>query len=105
MTSTSSGPTPATSDAVLRALARAVHRPYGLPVPKSAVSLLGDAGRELLLASQRVVPQKLLDDGFVFRDILGLSDAEIDALYAAEVTADEPMKLREIQLGPAGVRE
>lgn len=63
------GPTPATADAVLRALARAVHRPYGLPLPKKAVTLaLGDAGRELLLASQKVVPQKLLGDGFVFRD-------------------------------------
>ena len=62
------GPTPATSDGVLRALAHAVRRPYGLPLPKAAVTLLGDAGRELLLASQRVVPQKLLDDGFVFRD-------------------------------------
>ncbi len=63
------GPTPATSDATLRALARAVHRPYGLPLPRKAVTLaLGDAGRELLLASQKVVPQKLLDDGFVFRD-------------------------------------
>ncbi|HEY8282055.1 MAG TPA: TIGR01777 family oxidoreductase [Leifsonia sp.] len=63
------GPTPATADAVLRAMAHSVHRPYGLPVPKKAVTLaLGDAGRELLLASQKVVPQKLLDDGFVFGD-------------------------------------
>ena len=61
------GPTPATAAEVLRALAGAVHRPYWLPVPRAAITLaLGDAGRELLLASQRVVPQKLLDDGFVF---------------------------------------
>ncbi|WP_431277575.1 DUF1731 domain-containing protein [Leifsonia poae] len=63
------GPTPATADAVLRALAKAVHRPYGIPVPEKVIELaLGDAGHELLLSSQKVVPQKLLDDGFVFTD-------------------------------------
>jgi uncharacterized protein (TIGR01777 family) len=63
------GPTPATAGGVLRALAAAVHRPYGLPVPEKAVTLaLQEAGRELLLASQKVIPARLLDDGFVFRD-------------------------------------
>ena len=63
------GPTPATADVVLRALAKAVHRPYGLPLPEKVVELaLRDAGQELLLSSQKVVPQKLLDDGFVFTD-------------------------------------
>ena len=63
------GPEPATAAEVLRALAAAVHRPYGLPLPRPVVSLgLGEAGRELLLADQRVLPQRLLDDGFVFRD-------------------------------------
>jgi hypothetical protein len=63
------GPEPATAGEVLRALTTAVHRPYGLPLPRPVVSLgLGDAGRELLLADQRVLPQRLLDDGFVFQD-------------------------------------
>jgi uncharacterized protein (TIGR01777 family) len=63
------GPTPATADVVLRALARAVHRPYGIPLPGKVVELaLRDGGHELLLSSQRVIPQKLLDDGFVFTD-------------------------------------
>lgn len=63
------GPTPATADTVLRSLAAALRRPYLLPLPGKAIALaLGDAGRELLLASQKVVPQKLLDDGFVFAD-------------------------------------
>lgn len=63
------GPTPATADTVLRALAATLRRPYGLPLPAKAITLaLGDAGRELLLASQKVVPQKLLDDGFVFSE-------------------------------------
>ena len=29
--------------------------------------MLGDAGRDLLLADQHEVPEKLLGDGFVFR--------------------------------------
>jgi len=63
------GPTLATADTVLRALAATLRRPYGLPLPAKAITLaLGDAGRELLLASQKVVPQKLLDDGFVFSE-------------------------------------
>lgn len=64
------GPTPATADAVLRALATALHRPYGIPLPKKIIELaLREAGHELLLSSQKVVPQKLLDDGFVFDDV------------------------------------
>ncbi|MGH1551170.1 TIGR01777 family oxidoreductase [Leifsonia poae] len=63
------GPTPATEREVVKALARAVRRPSVVPVPRFAIELaLQDAGRELLLADQLVVPQKLLDDGFVFRD-------------------------------------
>ena len=63
------GPTPATAGEVVKALTQAVRRPYGFPVPAFALRLaLQDAAQELLLADQRVVPQKLLDDGFVFRD-------------------------------------
>lgn len=63
------GPSPATAGEFVRALAEAVRRPYFLPVPRFAIELaLQDAGRELLLADQYVVPQKLLDDGFTFRD-------------------------------------
>ncbi|WP_158864833.1 TIGR01777 family oxidoreductase [Leifsonia sp. AG29] len=63
------GPTPATAGDVVGALAEALHRPYLLPLPSPAVKLaLGQAGRELLLADQQEVPQKLTEDGFVFRD-------------------------------------
>ena len=77
------GPEPATAADVLRALTAAVHRPYGLPLPRAAVSLgLGEAGRELLLADQRVLPQRLLDDGFVFRDAT-VQDAMAQLVAAA----------------------
>ncbi|GAA1445492.1 TIGR01777 family oxidoreductase [Leifsonia poae] len=81
------GPTPATADAVLRALARATHRPYGLPLPEKVVELaLQDAGHELLLSSQKVIPAKLLADGFEFRDRT-VQDA-MDRLVAAKAAAN-----------------
>ncbi|NEN07526.1 TIGR01777 family protein [Diaminobutyricibacter tongyongensis] len=63
------GPTPATAAAFLRELATQVHRPYGLPLPEKVIDLtLRDAGHDLLLTSQKVVPEKLLGDGFQFAD-------------------------------------
>ena len=62
-------PTPITADGFLRELAAQVHRPYGLPLPEKIVDVtLRDAGQELLLSSQKVIPEKLLADGFVFAD-------------------------------------
>ena len=61
------GPIPANADRVTRELARALGRPYRLRVPEFAIGMLGDAGRQLLLADQHEVPQKLLADGFAFQ--------------------------------------
>lgn len=72
------GPTPATSVQVTRALATALRRWHLLVVPTFALRLLGDAGEDLLLTSEKVVPAKLLADGFVFRD------ATIEKAVAAE---------------------
>ncbi|MFT4123865.1 MAG: TIGR01777 family oxidoreductase [Microbacteriaceae bacterium] len=61
------GPTPATAAEVTAALARTLRRPHALAVPAAVIrTALGEAGRELLLADQRAVPRRLLDDGFVF---------------------------------------
>ncbi|MBK6915885.1 MAG: TIGR01777 family protein [Deltaproteobacteria bacterium] len=47
------------------ALAQTLHRPAWLPAPAFMLELaLGDMGRELLLASQRVQPDRLLAAGF-----------------------------------------
>ncbi len=51
-----------------RALARALHRPAALRIPRFALrALLGEVADELILAGQRVVPRRLLDAGFRFR--------------------------------------
>lgn len=62
------GPVPATAGEVIRAVAAHERRPYWLPAPRFAIAaVLGTAGRELLLADQRVEPVGLLENGFVFR--------------------------------------
>ena len=62
------GPTPATSEHMTRVLAAAMRRWHLFALPTGLISaLMGDAGRELLLASQHQVPAALVADGFRFR--------------------------------------
>ena len=61
------GPTPATAGEITDRLADALHRWHLLVAPEFAVNALGDAGRDLLLASQASSPARLLADGFTFR--------------------------------------
>ncbi|MCA9189942.1 MAG: TIGR01777 family oxidoreductase [Planctomycetales bacterium] len=50
-----------------RSLAKAVHRPAFLPMPAFAARLaLGEMANDLLLASLRVVPQRLQETGYQF---------------------------------------
>lgn len=61
-------PEPVRNADFTRALASALHRPALLRVPALILSaILGEMARETMLASQRVVPQRLLDGGFEFR--------------------------------------
>ena len=61
------GPTPANAATVTETLAEAMHRWRLFAVPEPVVRVgLREPGRELLLASQKVVPQRLVDDGFAF---------------------------------------
>ncbi|MFT2712771.1 TIGR01777 family oxidoreductase [Clavibacter sp. Sh2126] len=63
------GPEPVMADRLMRHLAKRMHRPYLVPAPEALIRLaLRDAGQELLLSSQPARPEKLLADGFVFRD-------------------------------------
>lgn len=50
-----------------RALAKALHRPYWLPVPAFALRLLFGEAASLILDGQFVLPRRLLDMGFKFQ--------------------------------------
>ncbi|MDE0191197.1 MAG: TIGR01777 family oxidoreductase [Gammaproteobacteria bacterium] len=64
-----------------KALARALRRPAWFVLPRVLlVGALGDMARELMLASQRAVPAKALDNGFEFRL------PEIDAALAGALS-------------------
>lgn len=75
------GPVPSTADRLTAYLAQKLRRPYAFVLPESVVSIgLGDAGRDLLLASQKVLPTKLLADGFRFSH--ETVESAVDALLA-----------------------
>lgn len=66
-------PEPTTNKEWLKALGRAVHRPVLTHAPKWALrGALGELADDLLIASVRAVPKKLLDTGYEFVD----TDAE-----------------------------
>lgn len=76
------GPTPATADRVMTAMAERMHRPYTFTVPERMLELaLGRAADELLLSSQKVRPQRLIDDGFRFEHVN--VDSALEAMLSA----------------------
>jgi uncharacterized protein (TIGR01777 family) len=62
-----SAPNPVTNADFTRALGQALHRPTIFPVPGPALQLLFGEMSEILLVSDRMVPRRLLDEGFQFR--------------------------------------
>jgi uncharacterized protein len=61
-------PNPVTNAEFSRVLARVLSRPSFIPVPKIALDLLfGEMAEDTVLASQRVVPRRLLETGFDFQ--------------------------------------
>lgn len=77
------GPTPATADRIMAAVAERLHRPYVIPVPEPILKLgLGNAADDLLLSSQKVRPQRLIDDGYRFRHVT--VETAIDAMLSLE---------------------
>lgn len=61
-------PNPVTNLEFTRTLGRVLHRPTIFPLPAFAARLaFGELGQELLLASQRVEPARLLASGYSFR--------------------------------------
>ena len=62
-------PTPVPNAELGHALGKALHRPAILPAPAFALRLLlGEMADALLLSSTRVLPRRLIETGFVFRD-------------------------------------
>ena len=59
-------PNPVTNAEFTRELARAVHRPAIFPVPAFALKALYGEMSQILLASQRVIPEAALACGFTF---------------------------------------
>lgn len=61
-------PNPATNREFARTLGRVLKRPAMIPVPAFAIRLLfGEMGEQVLLASSRVEPTRLIAAGFQFR--------------------------------------
>ncbi|HEX4726824.1 MAG TPA: TIGR01777 family oxidoreductase [Jatrophihabitans sp.] len=62
------GPDPVRNDEFSSQLGRALHRPALLPAPAFGIRLaLGEFADEGALASQRAIPQQLLDSGYEFQ--------------------------------------
>jgi uncharacterized protein (TIGR01777 family) len=63
-----SAPQPVTNAEFTRALGRAVHRPAVVPVPAFAAALMfGGEGAATITEGQRVLPERTLATGYVFR--------------------------------------
>ena len=61
-------PSPVTNTEFTETLARVVHRPALFPVPAFVLNLMfGEMAQGTLLASQRVLPRRLLASGYAFR--------------------------------------
>ncbi|MEM8933278.1 MAG: TIGR01777 family oxidoreductase [Acidobacteriota bacterium] len=76
-------PNPARNREFTRALGRAMRRPAVIPAPAFGLRLaFGEMADETLLASQRAMPERLLESGYRFRF------ADLDAALTHEVAAD-----------------
>jgi uncharacterized protein (TIGR01777 family) len=61
-------PNPVTNEEFTKTLGHVLNRPTALAIPPFAARLaFGEMADEMLLASQKVIPKKLADAGFVFR--------------------------------------
>ncbi|MFL5561628.1 MAG: TIGR01777 family oxidoreductase [Gemmatimonadaceae bacterium] len=75
-------PVPVTNTDFTNALGHALGRPTIMSVPATAIKLMfGDMGEATILASQRVVPTRLLGAGFTF--LYETIDAALPAVLAA----------------------
>jgi len=59
-------PNPVTSNVFGKALAKAVNRPFWLPLPEFQLKLMFGEGAQVLTHSSAIVPTKLIESGFEF---------------------------------------
>lgn len=60
-------PNPVRNNEFTKAIARALHRPAFVPVPAAAIKAVLGEGASAVTEGQRVLPQRLLTDGFAFK--------------------------------------
>lgn len=60
-------PNPVRNTEFTKAIARALHRPAFLPVPAAAIKAVLGEGASVVTEGQRVLPQRLLAEGFAFK--------------------------------------
>ncbi len=85
-------PAPTRQKELSAALGKALKRPVFMPLPAFAVQLLfGEMGKDLLLASTRAVPKRLIQAGFSFRDS-DLSDSMPRILSGITAVRDNIVK-------------
>jgi NAD dependent epimerase/dehydratase family enzyme len=60
-------PQPVSSREFIRQLARAMHRPYWLPIPAFGLRFILGGMSALVLAGQYLLPEHLLELGFRFK--------------------------------------
>lgn len=60
-------PNPVRQAELMKSIAKTLNRPYWMPAPAFAIkTLMGQMGDELLLQGNNVMPEKLMNEGFVF---------------------------------------
>ena len=84
-------PIPVSNLAFTHAVAKALYRPTWMRIPKFAIGLMGDLGREILLADQNIRPAKALAHGFEFLD------PEIEPALLAHLRAQPKKKTNPIK--------
>jgi len=62
-----SAPNPVTNRELTKALGKVLHRPTAIPLPKFVLRFLFSEGATVLTEGQRVVPERLLENGFTFK--------------------------------------
>ncbi len=72
-------PNPVTNKILTKTLGKILHRPTVVPLPKFVLKVIFSEGASVLTEGQRVIPERLLQEGFVF-EFAELEDALGDVL-------------------------